>query len=434
MINNIPILRCVLASFLLGIPMNLGICLVAGERLKFKHLVLSSLLTSLYVFFVSVYISPDSPFKFLFTCLFTVLLLVFIVRLRGRLLLIRCSEVLLASFIGDVVGGILLMQLFTSEQITEMRYLLSPLTYMLQIISGSSILFFALIWSFARRLIRNRSTRQRVGYLIRPVLMLGLTSAMFAKTLLTMPEGDQVVRLKHLLPDFIMITLLLVCCITYVAQDIRYYQQLLHNQRLLHQQSLQDLLFQDMRLFRHNISNMLHGLQGMILSNDTQALRRYYQNMVVNCQIINNENVVALRRLPSPPVSALLINKMQKANDMSIPFFITVTEGIGWYGLREEEMTQVIGALLDNAIEAASESDAPHVSFEAENQGDALILTIRNTYKGEPPVFHEHIRSSKEGHEGLGLHGVRRIIARSRSGAFNIYTCGRYVEASVALR
>ena len=434
MINNAPILRCVLGSMLLGIPMALAVFFIVGERLHLRRLASTSFFTSLYAFFVSTCISPDSPFKFLYFCGFIVLLLVLLFRLRGRLLLIRCSEALLASSIGDVAGGLLLVSIFTNEQIAGMRHLLSPLTYILQIISGSSILFFALIWAFARSLIHSRATRQRAGYLIRPVLMLGLTCAMFAKTLLTMPEGDQVIRLRHLLPDFIMISLLLVCCITYVAQDIRYYQQLLHNQQLLHQQSLQDLLFQDMRLFRHNISNMLHGLQGMILSNDTQALRLYYQRMVENCQIINNENVVALRRLPSPPVSALLLNKMQQANDMNIPFFITVTEGISWGGLRDEEMTQVIGALVDNAIEAASESDAPHVSFEAGNQDGALVLTIRNTYKGEPPVFHEGLRSSKEGHEGLGLHGVRRIISRSRSGAFNIYPCGRYVEASVCLR
>lgn len=428
------LIHLVPASMILGTLMGLALHIISHEKFDLKQSLLVILTTCLYVVFISSFLNPDSPFKFLFTCIFIVMMYAFLLRLRGRQLIIRSFEALLVSFIGDIVGGIVGVSIFTSEQIVEMRFVLGPLTYLLQLLSGGSILFSAVVWHVIRSVIISSNVRQRIGYLIRPLLMLGVICALFAKALLTMPDADQLTRLKYLLPDFVMIVLLLICCVTYAAQDIRHYQQLLQNQRLLHQQSLQDLLFQDMRLFRHNISNMLYGLQGMMLSDDTQALRAYYQRMVENCQIINNENVVALRRLPSLPVSALLLNKVQQANSMNIPFFVTVTEGINWFGLRDDEMTQVVGVLVDNAIEAAHESDAPYVAFEAGNHNGSLILTIRNTYAGEPPVFPDTIISSKEGHEGLGLNSVRRIIRRTRTGTFNIYTHGRYVEASVSLR
>ena len=422
------------ASLILGTLMGLALYIIAKEQFDLRHLLSVQLTTSLYVVFISSFLNPDSPFKFLFTCIFIVMLNAFLFRLRGRQLIIRAFEALLVSFIGDIVGGIVGVSFFTSEQIVEMRFVLGPLTYLLQLLSGGSILISAVVWHVIRSVIVNSSVRQRIGYLIRPLLMLGVTCALFAKALLTMPDADQLTRLKYLLPDFVMIVLLLICCVTYAAQDIRHYQQLLQNQRLLHQQSLQELLFQDMRLFRHNISNMLYGLQGMMLGDDVQALRAYYQRMVENCQIINNENVVALRRIPSVPVSALLLNKVQQANGCDIPFFVTVEERIAWGGLGDDKMTQVVGALVDNAIEAAMASDAPYVAFEAGNKDGMLVLTVRNTYSGEPPVFTDSIISSKEGHEGLGLKSVRRIVRHTRSGVFNIYTRGRYVEASVMIR
>lgn len=144
--------------------------------------------------------------------------------------------------------------------------------------------------------------------------------------------------------------------------------------------------------------------------------------------------MVALRRIPSVAASALLLNKAQQANGMNIPIYVTVAEDIAWTGMRDEELTQVLGVLLDNAIEATAACEALYVAVEASNQKGWLVLTVRNTYAGEPPVFSSTIACSRPGHEGLGLRCVRRIVKRTRAGTFNIYTCGRYVEASIMLR
>ena len=350
---------------------------------------------------------------------------------RGSQLLLKTFIALICSFGGDIIAGMFMLAAFDSQAIAAARAMSSPITILLQIVTGGSMVLLALLYRGISALMKVRLRRNRIGYLLRPLALLLIVGALFARAMMNLSGEDQVERLKQVLPDFIFIVLLLAIGITYVTQDIRFYQQAKENQQLLHQQSLQSLLLQDIRIFRHNISNMLYGMEGTLLSGDISSIEAYYHQMIAECQLINNENVVALKRLPCLAVSSLLLNKLREANEQKIPFFISVQEDINWHGLRDSDMTQILGILIDNALEAAAASSAPHVAFEAQNVNGALSLVVRNTFQGEPPVFDQMLSSTKAGHEGLGLHSLRKFIKPHPSVLFNIYTVGRYVEASL---
>lgn len=377
--------------------------------------------------------NTDSPAKMMLMILVELLCCAVAYRFRGSQLVLKTFLTLLCSFGGDIIAGVTMLSILDSQAIADARTMVGPVSILLQVVTGGSMVVLALIYRGVSALLRRRMMRQvRIGYLLRPLAMLAIVGALFARAMMNLTSGDQVARLKQVLPDFLIISVLLGVGVTYVVQDIRFYRQAKEHQQLLHEQSLQSLLLQDTRIFRHNISNMLYGMQGTLLSGDVSAISAYYHQMVAECQMINNENVVALKRLPSLAVSSLLLNKMQQANAQKIPFFITVAEDIAWHGLRDSEMTQILGVLLDNALEAAAESHAPHVAFEASNVDGALTLIIRNSYRtGDPPVFEQPLASSKPGHDGLGLHSLNRLLSRKPDVLFNIYTVGRYVEASL---
>lgn len=350
---------------------------------------------------------------------------------HGSQMLLKTFIVLICSFGGDIIAGMFMLAAFDSQTIATARAMAAPITILLQIVTGGSMVLLALLYRGVSALMKARLRRNRIGYLLRPMALLLIVGALFARAMMNLSGEDQVERLKQVLPDFIFIVLLLAIGITYITQDIRFYRQAKENQQLHHQQSLQSLLLQDIRIFRHNISNMLYGMEGTLLSGDVSAIEAYYHQMIAECQRINNENVVALKRVPSLAVSSLLLNKLREANEQKIPFFITVQEDIDWHGLRDSDMTQVLGILIDNALEAAETSSAPYVAFEAQNVNGALSLTVRNTFQGEPPVFDQMQSSTKFGHEGLGLHSLRKIAKHNPGVLFNIYTVGRYVEASL---
>ena len=409
-------------------------CMVSKEKIRpgtFLKVfgILGGMLT------INMFILPnDSPFRMVFAVIGALLCYYFVYGMRGRKLILFSFLLMLIEFSGDIASGMVFFRLFDSDAIAAMRYMTSPTTVLLQAACGSVMVLFGCLYRLLDALYSKRRSHSKaasqVGYLLRPVGMLGIICFIFAKTLYSTTQTDQVARFLQILPDLIIMTLLLLIGVSYVLQDIRSYQQSQENKTLLHQQSLQSLLLHDTRVFRHNISNLLYGFQGTLLSGDLTAIRQYYDHMTASLQMINNENVVALKRLPSQAVSTLLLNKIRQAGEEKIPFYATVSEDIRWFGLRDEEMAQVLGVLVDNAVEAARSATAPFVSFEARNnEENALCIVIRNTYNPETtPSFGP---TTKQGHDGLGLVSVRSIVKKHGNVLFNIYVRGRYVEASL---
>lgn len=406
--------------------------LISRQRLSWGKTLLAFLFYYVEGFVATNFLGADSPYKMLLIVACYLLVFRTIHGFKSQRLLLNAFSMLLVTFTADIIAGLVCMNIFTSQEIAEMRYMLTVKTYILQCCSGLMMVLNALLWRGGAILLRRLSRLRGLGYIIRPLLMFLTIGILFMLALLRVEGTDQVVRLQQVLPDFIVIILLLVTGATYIVQDIRHFRQVQENNTLLYQQSLQQLLLQDTRVFRHNIANMLYGLQGMLLRGDMDALHAYYRYMIESCQIINNDNVVALKRIPSMAISSLLLNKVQEANAERIPFYVTVEENVHWHGLSEVDMTVLLGILIDNALEAAREASAPYVSFEARSSGRALALTIRNTYRdGEPPVFTFPMSSTKPGHSGLGLRTVEKMLAKKSHVLFNIYPQGRYVEASL---
>lgn len=75
---------------------------------------------------------------------------------------------------------------------------------------------------------------------------------------------------------------LLLVAVSYLMQDIRYIQQLSRNETLEHQQAISRSTLQNLRFFRHNMINMIYGLEGAMLNGSTEELRAYYHDMEKN--------------------------------------------------------------------------------------------------------------------------------------------------------
>lgn len=411
---------------------TLTCCIISGEPLKLKTFlkVFGILGFSLIINIFT--LDMDSPLKMAFAIVGIFASYLFIYRFKGRKLILRTFTAMAIEFGGDMLAGVVFLNLFDSQTVGAMRYMTAPSTILLQAVCGSIMVCLAMLYRMTLAFFQHRRINLHLGYLLRPALLMSIVCLVYVNAFRHATQTDQVLRFQQMLPDFVVAFTLLVIGATYVMQDIRTYKQVEENKTLQYQQDLQNALLQDTRVFRHNISNLLYGFQGTLLSGDLDAIKAYYENMTTACQMINNENVNALRQVPSAAVSALLLHKAHDASEEKLPMFFTVEENIRWFGLKDEEMVQVLGILLDNAMEAARESVAPHVSFEARNVEDALSITIRNTCTGdEMPVFTDHMESSKTGHEGLGLKSLRKIIKKHNNILFNLYTRGRYVEASL---
>ncbi|MBQ8149371.1 MAG: GHKL domain-containing protein [Clostridia bacterium] len=228
----------------------------------------------------------------------------------------------------------------------------------------------------------------------------------------------------------------MIIALSYLVQDIRYILQLQRINTLEQQQAISRSLVANLRYFRHNMVNMLYGLEGVLISGDRERVTAYYNEMREKCALVNNENIAALERITNPSVSAVLLRAVDRAREMSLPVNLYVQEGVVFpHILSDTDLCQVLGVLTDNAIEAAHQAAERHVSVELRNVDSALEIIVRNTYAGEitPECLNLGGASTKEGHEGQGLKSCYHILGRKKGAFLNFWVTGQYVQAQLLL-
>lgn len=263
--------------------------------------------------------------------------------------------------------------------------------------------------------------------------------------MLTMPFtlfGDRSL-IQYLIENKERYVVLTLCCavlmiiaLSYLIQDLRYIMQLDTIDQMKKMQTISAEHVQSLRRFRHNMANMLYGMEGYIIAGDREKLAAYYAEMCAKCALVNNDNIAALEQIPSPAVRTLLLNHINNARQLDLPLNICVQDDLTIPRvLSEPDLCQVLGVLLDNAIEAADEAKEGDVTLEMRNIGGGLEVIVRNSFTGQvqPQLLTRGGCSTKEGHSGQGLASCYDILARKRGALLNFWVTGQHVHAQLLL-
>ena len=235
------------------------------------------------------------------------------------------------------------------------------------------------------------------------------------------------------LPEILAYMLGVVLLLFYGFQDIQQYKLHQSNQTLLDKNIAYQRVIDSTREFRHNIANMIYGLEGIILTRDMEKIERYYAELSHRCAQINNENAVALNRLTDASLTALILRKLDIAEEKQILFYLNVDSGFSFDILPSHRLCEAMGNLLDNALEAAQQSTSPQVNLMLRSTPEYNEILLDNTYSeaSDLSFLSGDAKSSKEGHQAIGISSVRKILAKYPYACFNTYVQGRYIEASL---
>ncbi len=191
----------------------------------------------------------------------------------------------------------------------------------------------------------------------------------------------------------------------------------------------------EFRAVKHDFYNILQTYNGYFAIEDYQACKRYHETLV-HITTRAGESLDLSRRISeNPALVSLLIDKHAIAEQMGIHVSFSINCPLSDLPVSEVDICRVIACLLDNAIEAANESEQRRISIFAASQKDnSKLIIIMNSSPKLPnatQMFTAGI-SSKSGHQGVGLNNVRKIIERYADCAFkiNYYNCEvtAYVE------
>ena len=185
------------------------------------------------------------------------------------------------------------------------------------------------------------------------------------------------------------------------------------------------ILHDSVRGFKHDFDNIVTTIGGYIKTNDMKGLEKYYSQLEEDCEKVNNLYILNPDIINNPGIYNLLTTKYAEALRKGIKVNLTFLLDLNNLHMKIYEFARMLGILLDNAIEAASESDEKvlNIVFRNDSKNNINIVLIENTYKDKnvniDEIFNNGV-TGKENHTGLGLWEVKQILKKNNN--INLYT------------
>jgi two-component system sensor histidine kinase AgrC len=196
------------------------------------------------------------------------------------------------------------------------------------------------------------------------------------------------------------------------SQELEY--QLFYNRVL-------DSIIKDLRRFKHNYNNILSVFGGYIKTKKWDELERYYTQICGDISKVSFLDNLAMANIKNAGILWLIMGKYEHAKEVEVDFRV-VTEGVvGEIDMKMSEFCEVLGILLDNAIEAAKASERKIVELFIRRIDENISFVIENAVSEKVDVakLYEEGYSTKGKDRGLGLYILKRIISKYRNVILN---------------
>ena len=277
------------------------------------------------------------------------------------------------------------------------------------------------------KLFRHLARKINVAYSIRlfPAILVNLLFCLFI-FLFNIIAGEDV----GYTTEIVTFNCILFTChfIVNSIATIRYVKSRVSEQEMKTRQEAFDALqryteqlentYDTLRSFKHDYHNILLCMSHYIESGDMDELKLFFNKKIIplDRQISKDTaHLNQLKNLKIPELKGLLTSKLLYAADQDIDVKIDVRDEVSTLPMDAIDLVRVMGILLDNAIEAALESDTPAIHFSMVALEKECLVIIKNTFvdKGIPLAsIRRPDVSSKGKNRGVGLYNVEQIVQK----------------------
>ena len=162
------------------------------------------------------------------------------------------------------------------------------------------------------------------------------------------------------------------------------------------------------RALKHDMKNHILALQMLLQKKDWEEADRYLSSMQDFMA-----NPLEYITTGNDTMDSLLNYKLQRANDVlnTVETRINIPERLI---LHSFDLNVVLGNLIDNAVEAASQTEEKKLKIAIKLDKGILFINIRNSCQGIADGKIQRLETTKEdaSNHGIGLSNVRRIVEK----------------------
>ena len=168
---------------------------------------------------------------------------------------------------------------------------------------------------------------------------------------------------------------------------------------------------ENQRKIAHEHGNQLTVLSGYISSGNLEKAKLYLAK-VVGTSNVDNEY---LSHVKESGLKALLVFKVAMMEKKNIEFETIIDEDLEDTIVPSEDMCNIMGVFLDNALDAVSQLEEPYISLSILKNEYGLVISVMNSVKDSNidinKIFKKGYSSKGEG-RGFGLHIVDEIVKK----------------------
>lgn len=177
-------------------------------------------------------------------------------------------------------------------------------------------------------------------------------------------------------------------------------------------------LYETLRGFRHDYTNVLISLSEAIQMRDIDQIKMIYDTVLKDSASDLKQqkfDLAKLTHVTNMPLKSLLSSKLAEAFDKGIHCHVEVEEGVFFTDMRALDLITITSILCDNAIEAAVLSEAPKLSIAIFKMEGQSVIAVENSTKEDSidiTPLKKRGFSTKGTGRGLGLANIEEILFR----------------------
>ena len=179
--------------------------------------------------------------------------------------------------------------------------------------------------------------------------------------------------------------------------------------------------YRALRTIKHDYVNILTSFKLYIDNKDIDGLAKYYYDELseMNKDLLHQDKLIgSLQNVQLNEVKSILIYKLSLAAQQGIDTNIEAPEPIETLGVSAAVICQILGILLDNALEAIAEADEKKLHIAIVKNPNSKAFIVKNSWKKQDTsvdkLFEYGFSTKADGH-GIGLNTVRSYTEKNKS-------------------
>ncbi|WP_315114424.1 GHKL domain-containing protein [Clostridium intestinale] len=215
--------------------------------------------------------------------------------------------------------------------------------------------------------------------------------------------------------------LILMSVVTYIIannmkKEMQYENRKIELENLKEYNSNLEAMYNDMRGFRHDYTNILTAMSGYIEEKNIEGLEEFFYKKIVplNSEMNRKNNRIGLlQNIHITEIKGLIASKVIRAQELGIDVLVDIVEPVDKIDMDIIDLSRTIGILLDNAIEAAIECEKSWIKLTfIQKENFVLLVFINSCVERTPQIYRifEKGFSTKGDNRGLGLYNLKEIV------------------------